>query len=65
MPSFSFILIITFILQRIRVFTMANLHPVVGYHDEEEEQLDEKEESTEDSVVQLCIKLCYTMIYSY
>lgn len=34
---------------------MANLHPVVGYHDEEEEQLDEKEELAEDSVVQLCI----------
>ena len=36
------------------MFTMANLHPVVGFHEEEEEIPEEKEDLS-DSVIQLCI----------
>lgn len=47
-------------LQRVRVFTMANLHPVVGFHDEEELVNDDQEKERErdmadDCFVQLCI----------
>jgi hypothetical protein len=38
---------------------MANLHPVVGFHDEEDIQEEKDDNMTDDGVVQLCI--CFTL----